>query len=212
MAPLFSPKAKMVSCDSPPGAAELLWPQERHHIEGAAQGRVDDFVAGRWCAHRALEALGERPVAIGVGERRQPLWPKTVVGAITHTKGLAAAVVAYRHDLASVGIDVEPDLPLPPKVDHRIIRPEEMDQLTKAPGNGLANPDRVIFSAKESIYKAWYPLAQRWLGFEDAIVEFQTNENTFHATILVDGPLSVVNGRYRIRNGFVITSVEVPSG
>ena len=41
--------------------------------------------------------------------------------------------------------------------------------------------DRLVFSAKESVYKAWFPSVGTWLGFEDA--ELAIGEGTFCATI-----------------------------
>ena len=32
----------------------------------------------------------------------------------------------------------------------------------------LTHWGRLLFSAKEAVYKAWYPLTGRWLGFEEA--------------------------------------------
>jgi 4'-phosphopantetheinyl transferase EntD len=75
--------------------------------------------------------------------------------------------------------------------------------------------DRLLFSAKESVYKAWFPLAQRWLGFEDARLRLNPASRTFEARLLVAGP--VVNGRavsrfsgaWLVRDGLVLTAIAV---
>ena len=75
---------------------------------------------------------------------------------------------------------------------------------------------RVLFSAKESIYKAWYPLTGRWLGFDDACLSVDPAGRAFTARLLVDGgrrdggpPLTVLHGRYRVARGLIVTGVGV---
>jgi 4'-phosphopantetheinyl transferase EntD len=76
--------------------------------------------------------------------------------------------------------------------------------------------DRLLFSAKESVYKAWFPLTGRWLGFEDAHLTFDPDDGTFSARILIDGattdgpPLTGFTGRYLVRDGYVLTAIAVP--
>jgi 4'-phosphopantetheinyl transferase EntD len=74
----------------------------------------------------------------------------------------------------------------------------------------------VLFSAKEAIFKAWYPLARRWLDFGDAelIVD---NSGVFTARLLVPGlevsgePLTDLAGRWAADADVVVTAVVVPS-
>lgn len=47
--------------------------------------------------------------------------------------------------------------------------------------------DRLLFSAKESVYKTWFPLARRWLGFGSADVVIDAAGGTFTARLLVPG-------------------------
>ena len=75
--------------------------------------------------------------------------------------------------------------------------------------------DRLLFSAKESVYKAWYPLTGRWLDFAEAEVLIDPASARFVARLLVPGP--VVAGRkwqefagsYVVRNGLVLTAVAI---
>ncbi|ONH35511.1 hypothetical protein BL254_11230 [Protofrankia sp. BMG5.30] len=61
------------------------------------------------------------------------------------------------------------------------------------PGGPAVDPvvhwDRLLFSMKESVYKAWFPLARRWLGFEDASITIDPLGGTFSVHLLVDGPV-----------------------
>jgi 4'-phosphopantetheinyl transferase EntD len=104
---------------------------------------------------------------------------------------------------------------LPEGVLDKVTLPEERSWMRVLSGTGVAW-DRVVFSAKESVYKAWFPLARRWLGFEDAVVTVDLIAGTFEARLLVDGPevggepLSHLAGRFRVGDGLILTSVAVP--
>jgi 4'-phosphopantetheinyl transferase EntD len=67
---------------------------------------------------------------------------------------------------------------------------------------------RLLFSAKESVYKAWFPLARKFLDFSEAELAFA--DGTFSARILVPGPVTGFEGRWLIKDGFVLTSIVVP--
>jgi 4'-phosphopantetheinyl transferase EntD len=146
-----------------------LFPQEQIVIERAVEKRRLEFATARACAREALERLGISPVPIPTGERGEPRWPAGIVGSITHCDGYRACAAGSARDLLSVGIDAEPNMPLPDGLLTDIARPEELPWLGQFQ---LDCPDvrwdRLLFSAKESVYKAWYPLAKSWLGFEDA--------------------------------------------
>jgi len=75
--------------------------------------------------------------------------------------------------------------------------------------------DRLLFSAKEAVYKTWYPLTERWLGFEDAVLTIDPEERTFAARLLVPGPrlggeeLRGFEGRWLVEEGLVLSAVAV---
>src|SRR5450631_1635810 len=79
-----------------PGRVELLLPEEAAGLGRAVPERQQEFAAGRLCARRALEELGFAGFALLAQADRQPLWPAQIVGSITHTNGLCAAVVGRR--------------------------------------------------------------------------------------------------------------------
>ena len=187
----------------------LLWPEERESIGEVVEGRFRDHVLGRRCARLALEELGSDPGPVLIGDRRQPLWPAGIVGSITHTTGYVAAAVARNTDLRSIGIDAEPDLPLPDGVRRRIARPEDAAWLDSGEDFGVVDPGRLLFSAKEAVYKAWFPVAERWLGFCDAHLEVDAGARSFRAHIVVDGPLDTLDGRYLVTDGILISAIEV---
>ncbi|HEX6687989.1 MAG TPA: 4'-phosphopantetheinyl transferase superfamily protein [Solirubrobacterales bacterium] len=170
-----------------------LFPEEEAAIERAVEKRRREFVTARACAREALAQLGQPPRPILSGPHGEPLWPSGIVGSITHCDGYRACAVAPACDLLTIGVDAEPDLPLPDGLLGDIALPEERlllrELARQAPGTHW---DRLLFSIKESIYKAWFPLAERWLGFEDAVVSISWERQSFSAHVLVPGP--VVDG------------------
>jgi len=194
-----------------------VFPGEEDLVANVIEGRRREFVTARRCAREALVKLGQAPVAIRSGPKREPQWPAGLVGSITHTTGFRAAAVAPRSVLASVGIDTEQNDPLPDGVEELVTVPGEPEMLAAlARAFPVTCWGRLLFSAKESIYKAWYPLTGRWLGFEDARLTIDPT-GTFAAKLLVDGArtdgeplLTELCGRFLVARGLVATAVTVP--
>lgn len=195
----------------PPDA--FLFPQEAAAVARAVERRRREFTTVRHCARAAMDRLGLPPVPIIPGQRGAPGWPDGVVGSMTHCQGYRAAAVAHARDMATVGIDAEPHEPLPGDVGGLIMLPAEREQISAL---AAAEPDvcwdRLLFSAKESVYKAWYPLTARWLDFHEARVDLRP-DNRFTAYLLVPGPVvsgrqwDRFHGRYLARDGIVVTVI-----
>ena len=187
-----------------------LLAQEAAQIQGAGHSRRREFTAARSCARRALRQLGLPETAILRGEHREPLWPAGVVGSITHCPGYRAAAAAKIADALALGIDAEVHDKLPANVLERVSNPEERAWLSSAP-KGL-HWDRVLFSAKESLYKAWFPLTRRKLGFDEVSVSFEPGSGAFAARLRVapvSGPdlqFCTFAGRFLVDNGLVLTA------
>src|SRR3984893_12002130 len=197
---------------------ELSFPGEESLVANAVEARRREFITARRCAREALAKLGYAPVPIRAGRKREPLWPAGLVGSITHTTGFRATAVASRSVLASIGIDTEQNDRLPEGVEKSITVPGEPEMLAALSRAFPATRwGRLVFSAKESVYKAWYPLTGRGLGFEDARLAIDP-VGTFAAKLLVDGartdgglPLVELRGRFIVARGLVATAVTVPS-
>ena len=191
-----------------------LLPEESAVVRGAVEKRQREFALGRHCARDALRQLGAPAAPLLPGPHREPLWPSGVTGSITHCDGFGAAAVARTDRVRTIGIDAEPNLPLPDGIVDRVTLPEERSWLAvdgpRVPGTAW---DRLIFSAKESVYKAWFPLAHRWLGFDQARVHIDPVRGSFCAELLVPAPIerSFFEGRYELRDGLILTAVVVPT-
>jgi 4'-phosphopantetheinyl transferase EntD len=197
------------------GAA--LFPAEQAVLSGAPARRRAEFATGRACARAALAALGLPAMAILPGPHGEPQWPAGVAGSITHCAGYRACAAALLGDMAAIGIDAEPNCPLPDGVLEDVAVPAERswlaDRMAAAPGVCW---DRLLFSAKESAYKAWFPLTGRQLRFQDAAVTPGQDGHRFIVHVLLPGPaaaghqLSQLEGSWLAGGGLVITAVTVP--
>jgi 4'-phosphopantetheinyl transferase EntD len=203
----------------------LLFAEEQALIVGAVEKRRREFATGRHCARTALGALGVPPAPLLRGTAGAPLWPRGIVGSITHCAGYRGAAVARARAVLTIGIDAEPDQALTDDVLALVARPAERARLhaltSTAPGVCW---DRLLFSAKESVYKAWFPLTRRWLGFHDADITINAADadaeaagGTFEARLLVPpppiggAPLAGFEGRWLARGGVLLTAITVPA-
>jgi 4'-phosphopantetheinyl transferase EntD len=212
MGPLLPPGAVCVEALDGDWTAPLL-PEEEPLVARAVDKRRREFTAGRSCARRALAQLGWPGVAIVAGPRREPLWPSGVVGSITHCPGYCAAAVARRSDLRAVGIDAELSAPLPDGVADMVCTELERRWAADLPGDHWTT---LVFSAKESIYKAWYPIAERWLDYLDAELTVDPERGRFTARILLPVepevfPWNPLEGRFAVSDERVFTAVAVPA-
>jgi 4'-phosphopantetheinyl transferase EntD len=197
----------------------VLFPQEYAVIARATESRQREFATARACARAALTRLGLPAAAVLPGPRGAPQWPAGVTGSITHCTGYRAAAVALIRDVVSLGVDAEPNEALP---DHGMLKlialDEERVRLAElASGMPGICWDRLLFSAKESVYKTWFPLTGRWLGFESADILIDPREGTFTARLLVQGPivngvpLTLLSGCWLADHGLLVTAVVIPA-
>lgn len=195
------------------GAVEpdVLFTDELTHIVGAGARRRAEFSRARSCAHRALAQLGEQPVAIPRGPQREPIWPVGAVGSITHCAEYCCAAVARSNEWAAIGIDAEVLKELETGVQENIMTAAERRQLQTLDRSIAWSC--VLFSAKEAVFKAWYPRTRRWLNFRDVQLRFDTAHTRFEANLLIEEPcfngglLPLVSGRYCIDERRVFTAV-----
>jgi 4'-phosphopantetheinyl transferase EntD len=234
LASLLPPEVAVEEVFGDPEDAMLL-PSEEAVIARAVDKRRLEYTTTRHLARIALGRLGLPPVAIGTGGNREPLWPAGIVGSMTHCRGFRAVAVARVGSVvdvvsvgargavraagasgavAGLGIDAEPHAPLPEGVFDTIARPDEMPALAAlAAERPQVRWDRLVFSAKESVYKAWFPVARRWLGFGEASVDFAPSDElsgTFTARIQQSGaPITQMTGRWTIESGLVLTAITL---
>lgn len=193
-----------------------LFAEEEPLVARAVESRRREFTTGRWCARRALRELDVPDAPLLADERRAPRWPDGIIGSITHCAGYRAAVVARADPLRWLGIDAEVHEPLPDGVLDVVSLPAERTALERLSGPDPETAwDRVLFSCKEAVFKAWYPLTRAWLDFQEA--EIQLAPGHFRARLLRPGPivagaeLTGFEGRWLARDGLVLSATIGPS-
>ncbi|WP_428239595.1 4'-phosphopantetheinyl transferase family protein [Gynuella sp.] len=156
-------------------------------IQKAVTKRKSEFIAGRFCALKSLQKWGIGDTFIPVGERRNPVWPSGIIGSISHCHAYAMAVTARSQYSMAVGIDIE-DVVEPEMADNlrdSVINPDEFVlQAGNEPPNTVFT---LIFSMKESFFKAAYPhvgyyfdfsaISLQTIDWHTGMVEFKINQN-----------------------------------
>ncbi|MFB7560915.1 4'-phosphopantetheinyl transferase family protein [Streptomyces brevispora] len=219
IAAILPPDVAAVSTfgDLSPTRDRGLFPAEAAAVAQAVARRRAEFTTVRLCARRAMAELGLPPAPLLSGKRGAINWPDGVTGSMTHCPGFRAAAIARTEAIASLGIDAEPNLPLPDGVLEVISLPRERAGLAELSRRRPdVHWDRLLFSAKESVFKTWYPLTRRELDFTEAELDFDP-AGTFSARLLVPGPElagrrhGAFSGRWTVGRGFVLTAIALPA-
>ncbi|KUL55232.1 hypothetical protein ADL22_01255 [Streptomyces sp. NRRL F-4489] len=168
--------------------AAVLFPGEREPAAAMRPARRREFATARHCARRAGLRLGVPPGPLPPGPAGAPRWPAGVAGSLTHCHGYRAAALARTTAVRAIGIDAEPHRPLPSGMLAGIALPEEReDQRALRAADPAVCWDRLLFCAKEAVYKVWSPLTGAWLGFHEAAIAFDP-AGTFRARVLRAAP------------------------
>ncbi|TQF72395.1 4'-phosphopantetheinyl transferase family protein [Pseudoalteromonas luteoviolacea] len=138
-------------------------------LQRAVAKRKAEYLAGRVCASRAMKSCGIANFTLHSAEDRSPIWPENIRGTITHSKGIAMAMVSDSIDVLGIGIDIEHHMTEKQEQELRsqILRDDEHDAFELL-RTYHEKPLTIVFSAKESIYKALYGQVQTFFGFDAA--------------------------------------------
>lgn len=193
----------------------MMFSSEAAVVEGAVAERRREFGTVRYCARQALRKFGVPAAPVLPDRDGAPRWPAGLVGSMTHCAGYRAAVVARSHDLRGVGIDAEPHAAVPDPALDLILRDEEGVLLSALAADGPdLHWDRVLFCAKEAVFKAWFPLTRRWLDFADVSVTVRL-DGTFRARLraaasrIAGVDLDGFNGRWVVDRGLVVAATSI---
>ena len=207
---LFPPGAEVAACRI--GAAPPPLPPEAAAVAAAVPARQAEFAAGRAAVRAALAALGLPAVAVPVTETRAPAWPRGIVGSITHSDGLALAVLAPARQSAGLGLDAEPDAPFPEDLVDSVTRPEERRWLATQPEP--LNAARQIFVAKEAAYKCQFPASHAVIGFDALRIGFGRDGGVQAEFMIPVPPFSRgdrLSGRMGRGAGLVLAGFTLPA-
>ena len=191
-----------------------LLPEERTVIEHAVPKRQREFASGRLYARTVLSRLGFPEAPLLPGLDRAPVWPAGAVGSISHSRRMAGAAVALKSHYGSVGLDIEDREPVASYLLNLIASADEREWVERGSSADAGVRARLLFSAKESVYKCHYPVYGVFLEFRDVRIQFDEATRSFQAQTL---PLphratrDVLNGRFWMGETTLVTVTDLPA-
>jgi enterobactin synthetase component D len=178
--------------------------------------RKEEFLLGRLCASKAHElCTGKKLLELKAYEDRAPAWPSDVVGSISHNQYWVGSAVAKKSELLGVGIDFEVMGRTKIELARQIKNGKD---LTTHPDFSAEELLTLIFSCKESLYKALYPSVKKFFGFEAAAVrEVNLDQQTFMIELITQlssdfspNKRATFEGRFAIDQNSCLTVIEIP--
>ncbi len=206
-----------VSCDvvSVDGDCSKLWFSERDLVARAVSRRQREFAAGRACARTLLARHGFEPAALLRANDRSPLWPNGAIGSISHHDRLCAVAVARMGRVRALGLDIEPDEPLDEGLWPVLFVDRELRALARSSQLLRGRMARVLFSAKESVFKCTSAIHRGRLGFHQVEIALAASGDEFVARVLdsnrgEDATIALA-GFHFVCDGSIFTGMSVRS-
>lgn len=208
---LFPPSIHTLFSNDEPDL-EMLYPEERDRIANAVDKRRREYAMGRLCARRALAHFGVTGFPLLAGSDRAPIWPAHLVGSVSHCRDLCAVAVGEKKRFAGIGLDVELAKPLERKLFRMVLTDSEMSALSRHADREARLRAKIIFSAKESVFKCLYPLVRRFIGFRECDVAL-LDGGVFTASVRPEVPeVEPLRGRFFVQGGHIITGTTIVAG
>ncbi len=171
---------------------------------GAVPARRQAFRLGRLAAHDALAAIGKDRGPVLAGPNREPIWPVGVAGSISHTTEIGVALVAPSVRTDGIGIDIE-GMREAPELERQVARSEEVMWLDNLDPAERQFEVLALFSAKESIFKAFFPSVRSFFGFHAAALS--PTSAGYRASLV-----EAIDGRYPAERTFEISRRRLAQG
>lgn len=129
--------------------------------------RRSEFLAGRYCARLSLDQFGIYQKDLPIGKNRNPIWPTGVFGSISHSSTRAVCYTSCHAHIIRLGVDVENIIEekTAQKIKSQFASQSEIEIIDNILGN-KSELLSILFSAKESFFKAAYPSVQKYIGFD----------------------------------------------
>lgn len=210
---LFLPPVVTVEAASDEWHGELH-PSEAAVVRRAISKRKREFTAGRVCAREALRRLGIHDYPLLSAPDRLPAWPPGIVGSISHCRDYCGVVVAREGTVLGLGVDIEPSEPLERSLLELICLESERREVMRHRDRLDYDLGRVIFSAKESVYKCYFPRVRRFLETGDLKIDLSLERGAFSVVIREDlaaeyERLGVLIGRFTVSRSHVFTGATL---
>ena len=185
----------------------------------ATNKRQAEFLAARLCARKALSIqTGTASLPTQQADSRIPLWPAQSCGSMSHSHSLAAALVGDSHAWQGFGLDIEKPLKLmrAQRLAQSILTVDEHNRFADLDSTEQALYLTLVFSFKESLFKALNPLTGSYFGFQDAQVVALSTATSGHARLRLAKDLAAdwpagteLEGQFSQLHGSVLTLVSI---
>jgi 4'-phosphopantetheinyl transferase EntD len=215
---LLSGDVVVLSAPPTDAALALVTENEAAVVAKAIDKRKREFATGRALARAGLLRLGAEESEIPTAPDRAPVWPGGIAGSISHCD-TRAVVAVRRREHGTVGVDVEHRTELKRELWKSVFTDGEVGALEERWRTRRGLMALVMFSAKESLYKAQYPWTSTFMGFQELVVDVEEESETrgvlrctFQNDVGRFARGSVELGRYDLRafpGGEIVTAVEI---
>ena len=146
-----------------PGTSEFEVEQDA--VARAVPKRQREFFAGRNLARIAMQVLGENACPIPCNADRTPTWPPGFKGSISHSDDHVMVALTSCPQILGVGIDIESRSGVDP----------ELRGIISTDAGEASIDETILFSAKEAVFKAVYPICGEFLEFGDVTISLADN-------------------------------------
>jgi len=163
------------------GDEDALMPEEAPAFAASVVKVRRASGAARIVARELLARVGHAGCALPKTPSGAPIWPAGVVGSLAHDTRIAVAAVGLQDEVRGLGIDIEPNEPLPAGLLDLVATPRERPILANDPCAG-----RLLFVAKEAVYKALHPLDHTFLDHQDVEIDFTRGKGTVRTGRIVE--------------------------
>lgn len=193
------------------GWGDAFLQRELEALGRVSETRRNEFIAGRLALRRAQMRMEQAPFALFSGIDRCPVWPEGYCGSITHAGNRAVAVLSSTDVCKSLGLDIETNTPLEENLLPAVLTPAERNSLGryKIPLSAA----KIMFSIKESVYKAQYPLTGVLFGFDGITLTLDEQTHEFEAEFVINAGMfergDRIHGRYTERSGMILTGASI---
>lgn len=190
-----------------------LYPEEEKCISSARLKRRKEFTAGRQGARQLLRRYGINNFPLLQGDNREPIWPKGVIGSISHCDNFCVVITSKSTRIRGLGVDIEPYDSLSRDVEDLICTMAEKKWIESMSMEAESvHWSKIIFSAKESSYKCIYPLVKKFVDFQEAEIKLDYKMNKFdvHAYQKYENArfsltFHKIKGLFMIKDQFLLT-------
>lgn len=194
------------------GDTRSLWPAERELVAAAVPARRREFAAGRVQARALLERLGFAAGPLLAHRDRAPRWPPGAIGSITHDARVCVVAATRAGHHRALGVDVERDEALEESLWPMLLVRRELEWLASRPVGTRGRLARLLFSAKECVYKGTRGFAGRPLVFHDLEVTLDPVGGSFRARRIGTNPAGVTFAGFHLTcAGSLVTGVALPT-